>query len=103
MRLLASLAFQGSVPRCCRPAPPGWIGGDWKPIPIDGLEGRSVGIAWRRKRRLAAGRAVLDVIRQVVADEAPVSRHPRGDRRRGGYHRTAPVARAARPASLRSA
>ncbi len=73
MRLLASLAFQGfGAAVLPASAAPGWIGGDWKPIPIDGLEGRSVGIAWRRKGRLSApARAVLDAIREVVADEAP--------------------------------
>ncbi|MGZ4708264.1 MAG: LysR family transcriptional regulator [Acidimicrobiales bacterium] len=73
MRLLASLAFQGfGAAVLPASAAPGWIGGDWKPIPIDGLEGRSVGIAWRRKGRLSApARAVLDVIREVVAAEAP--------------------------------
>jgi LysR family hydrogen peroxide-inducible transcriptional activator len=73
MRLLASLAFQGfGAAVLPASAAPGWIGGDWKPIAIDGLEGRSVGIAWRRKGRLSApARAVLDVIREVVAEEAP--------------------------------
>ena len=73
MRLLASLAFQGFgaavLPASAAPA---WIGGDWKPIPIDGLEGRSVGIAWRRKGRPSApARAVLEVIREVVEQETP--------------------------------
>ena len=46
IRLMASLAFQGFgaaiVPAS---AAPGWLGGDWRTIPIDGLDGPSVGIA----------------------------------------------------------
>ena len=87
MRLLASLAFQGfGAAVLPASAAPGWIGGDWKPIAIDGLEGRSVGVAWRRKGRLSApARAVLDVIREVVVRDAPSQPgiHPTGSGQAG--------------------
>ncbi|HKY13937.1 MAG TPA: LysR family transcriptional regulator [Microthrixaceae bacterium] len=72
MRLLASLAFSGFgaavLPASASPA---WLGGDYKTIPIDGLIGRSVGVA-RRRRGLpsAADRAVNDTLRRVVRSEA---------------------------------
>jgi DNA-binding transcriptional LysR family regulator len=73
MRLLASLAFQGfGAAILPASAAPGWVGGEWRKMPIDGLEGRSVGIAWRRRGLLSApARAVGVVIREVVAAEAP--------------------------------
>ena len=46
MRLLASLAFQGfGAALLPASAAPSWVGGDWKRIPVDGLVGRSVGLA----------------------------------------------------------
>ena len=73
MRLLASLAFQGfGVAILPASAAPSWVGGDWKQVPVDGLESRSVGIAWRRRARLSApARALRDVLRDVVASEGP--------------------------------
>jgi DNA-binding transcriptional LysR family regulator len=72
MRLLASLAYTG-FGAAVLPASstPGWYGGDFRIIPIDGLIGRSVGLA-RRRRGLpsAAERAVGDIIRSVVASES---------------------------------
>lgn len=73
MRLLASLAFQGFgatlVPSS---AAPRWIPGDWKRIEVDGLAGRSVGLAQRRRNLLAApARALREVLREVIAAQAP--------------------------------
>jgi LysR family hydrogen peroxide-inducible transcriptional activator len=72
MRLLASLAFSGfGAAILPASAAPGWVGGDWRRVPIVGLQGRSVGLA-RRRRGLpsAAERAVADVIGIVVRDGA---------------------------------
>lgn len=73
MRLLASLAFQGFgatvVPAS---AAPRWLEGDWCRIRVNGLEGRSVGVAMRRKGMPAAPtRALQSVMGAVVAAEAP--------------------------------
>jgi LysR family hydrogen peroxide-inducible transcriptional activator len=72
MRLLASLAFSGfGAAILPASAAPGWVGGDWHPIPIEGVQGRAVGLA-RRRRGLpsAAERAVADLISRVVRDGA---------------------------------
>jgi DNA-binding transcriptional LysR family regulator len=73
MRLLASLAFQGfGAAILPASAAPGWVGGDWKRIPIDGLEGRSVGLGTRRRGLLSApARALREVLREVIDEEAP--------------------------------
>jgi LysR family hydrogen peroxide-inducible transcriptional activator len=73
MRLLASLAFQGfGAALLPASAAPGWVGGDWRAIPVDGLPGRSVGIASRRRTRLSApARALRTVLVEVVGTEAP--------------------------------
>jgi len=73
MRLLASLAFQGFGPAILpASAAPGWIGGDWKRVPVDGLDGRTVGLALRRRGLVPAPvRAMRDVLRDVVSAEAP--------------------------------
>ena len=73
MRLLASLAFQGFGPAILpASAAPGWIGGDWKRVPIDGLVSRTVGLIWRRRGLLSApARAARDVLRDVVVAAAP--------------------------------
>lgn len=73
MRLLASIAFQGFgatlVPAS---AAPRWIEGDWVRIGVDGLRGRAVGLARRRRGLLAApARALSDVLVDVVAEEGP--------------------------------
>lgn len=73
MRLLASLAFQGFgatlVPASAAPAA---VQGDFERIRVDGLEGRTVGLV-RRRRGLpsAPARAMRQVLRDVVADQAP--------------------------------
>jgi len=73
MRLLASLAFEGFgatvVPAS---AAPRWLEGDWRRIAVDGLKGRSVGVAMRRRGMPAAPtRALQTVMGAVVAAEAP--------------------------------
>lgn len=73
MRLLASIAFQGFgatlVPAS---AAPHWIHGDWVRIGVDGLRGRAVGLARRRRGLLAAPtRALREVLVDVVAEEGP--------------------------------
>ncbi|MEZ5141121.1 MAG: LysR family transcriptional regulator [Acidimicrobiales bacterium] len=72
MRLLASLAFQGfGAALLPASAAPGWVGGEWRRVPVDGLAGRSVGLARRRRGRLAApARALRDCLVGTVADEA---------------------------------
>jgi DNA-binding transcriptional LysR family regulator len=73
MRLLATLAFTGfGAAVLPASAAPGWIGGDWKRIPIEGAGSRSVGLA-RRRRGLpsAAERAVAELTRSVVIEGAP--------------------------------
>jgi LysR family hydrogen peroxide-inducible transcriptional activator len=73
MRLLASLAFQGfGAALLPASAAPSWIGGEWKRVPIDGLTGRSVGLATLRRGMLSApARALRDVLRDLVRTEAP--------------------------------
>jgi len=72
MRLVASLAFEGfGAAVLPASAAPRWLTGDWKIVPVDGLTGRSVGLV-RRQRGMpsAPARALADVIRTVVRDEA---------------------------------
>jgi LysR family hydrogen peroxide-inducible transcriptional activator len=71
-RLMASLAFEGYgaaiLPASAIPA---WLGGDWRRVAVDGLIGRSVGLATRRQGLLSApARALREVLRQVVTDRA---------------------------------
>jgi len=72
MRLLASLAFQGfGAALLPASAAPGWVGGDWRKIPVKGVAGRSVGIARRRKGMLSApARALRDIVVEIVATSA---------------------------------
>lgn len=76
MRLLASLAFAGfGAAVLPASAAPGFLEGEWRRVPIEGIGRRSVGLS-RRRRGLpsAAERAVADSIRDVVAAEAPRQR-----------------------------
>lgn len=76
MRLLASLAFSGfGAAILPASAAPGWLEGEWRRIPIEGIGRRSVGLA-RRRRGLpsAAERAMVDTIRDVVQAESPLQR-----------------------------
>ena len=80
MRLLASLAFSGfGAAVLPASAAPGWLEGQWRRIPIEGIGRRSVGLS-RRRRGLpsAAERAVADTIHHVVVTEATLQRgiHP---------------------------
>ncbi|MGH9136333.1 MAG: LysR family transcriptional regulator [Acidimicrobiales bacterium] len=73
VRLLASLAFAGfGVAVLPASATTQWSGGEWKQVPVDGVVGRSVGLA-RRRRGLpsAPARALHEVLIQVVAEQAP--------------------------------
>lgn len=72
MRLLASLAFAGyGAAVLPASAAPGWVGGNWRRIRIDGLSRRTVGVARPRRTRLsAAARAVFDLLPTVVAQNA---------------------------------
>ncbi len=80
MRLLASLAFQGfGAAVLPASAAPGWIGGEWRRIPLDGVGGRAVGLARRRRDRpSAATRAVAEVVVDVVRHgaESQTGIHP---------------------------
>jgi LysR family hydrogen peroxide-inducible transcriptional activator len=72
MRLVASLAFEGfGAAVLPASAAPRWLRGGWKIVTVDGLHGRSVGLV-RRRRGLpsAPARALVEVIRSVVAEEA---------------------------------
>ena len=75
-RLMTSMVFEGFgaaiVPATAIPL---WLGGNWRTMTIEGLTGRSVGLATRRKGLLSTpARAVSDVLREVIADRA--TRHP---------------------------
>jgi DNA-binding transcriptional LysR family regulator len=72
VRLMASLTFEGHGPAIVpATAIPEWLPqGLWKPIRVDGLPRRTVGIAQRRRGLPAApARALIEVLRDVV-DEA---------------------------------
>lgn len=71
-RLMASLAFEGyGAAILPASAVPAWLGGDWRRVAVDGLIGRSVGLATRRQGLLSApARALREVLRQVVTDRA---------------------------------
>jgi DNA-binding transcriptional LysR family regulator len=73
MRLLATLAFQGfGAALLPASAAPSGVGGDWKRVPVDGLTGRSVGLATLRRGMLSApARALRDVLRDLVQREGP--------------------------------
>jgi LysR family hydrogen peroxide-inducible transcriptional activator len=72
MRLLASLAFEGfGAAILPASAAPRVATGNFKVVGVDGMTGRTVGIV-RRRRGLpsAPARAIDEVLRRVVADEA---------------------------------
>jgi DNA-binding transcriptional LysR family regulator len=73
MRLLATLAFGGfGATLLPATAAPLTLGGTWRRIPVDGLQGRAVGLAVRRRGLLSApARALRQVVGQVVQDEGP--------------------------------
>jgi DNA-binding transcriptional LysR family regulator len=73
MRLLATLAFDGfGAAILPATAAPTRLEGRWRRIPIDGVEGRAVGLASRRRGLLsAAAKALRGVVHEVVARRAP--------------------------------
>jgi DNA-binding transcriptional LysR family regulator len=73
LRLLATLAFQGfGISIVPATAAPGWIGGPWTRIPIDGLPRRTVGIATRRRGMpTVAAQTTEKTIRAIVSNRAP--------------------------------
>ncbi|MEL7210420.1 MAG: LysR family transcriptional regulator substrate-binding protein, partial [Actinomycetota bacterium] len=73
LRLLASMAFQGvGISIVPATAAPGWIGGPWTRIPVEGLSRRTVGIAHRRRGMLTMAAQVAErVIRQIIVTQAP--------------------------------
>ncbi|MEM8922016.1 MAG: LysR family transcriptional regulator [Actinomycetota bacterium] len=73
LRLLASMAFQGiGISIVPATAAPGWIGGPWTRIPVNGLSHRTVGIANRRRGMpTVAAQMAERVIRQIVVTRAP--------------------------------
>lgn len=73
MRLLASLAHQG-FGAAILPASAivDWTDGDGHTIPLEGTTPRGVGLAFPRRGHLSSpARAVVELLREVVADEAP--------------------------------
>jgi LysR family hydrogen peroxide-inducible transcriptional activator len=80
VRLIASMAFEGyGAAVLPSTAVPRWLRGEFRMIPIDGVSPRRVGLG-RRRRGLpsAPTRAVIDVLRDVVAQQAGLKRgiHP---------------------------
>jgi DNA-binding transcriptional LysR family regulator len=73
LRLLASLAFQGfGVSILPATAAPGWVGGPWARIPVEGLSRRTVGLATRRRGMpTVASQTTETVVRQIIAKRAP--------------------------------
>jgi LysR family hydrogen peroxide-inducible transcriptional activator len=86
MRLVASLAFTGfGAAVLPASAAPGWVGGEWRRVPITDLAGRTVGLARARHARPpASAEAVRRIVFDVVASHAPqqpgIRAHERRDR-----------------------
>jgi LysR family hydrogen peroxide-inducible transcriptional activator len=74
MRLVASLAFEGfGAAVLPASAVPRWYPGDFARVTIEGVVGRTVGLAFRRRGQLSApARALREVLREVVAEQAPL-------------------------------
>jgi DNA-binding transcriptional LysR family regulator len=71
VRLMASLTFEGHGPAILpATAIPQWLPqGLWKPVAVNGLPRRRVGVAMRRRGLPAApARALRDVLREVILD-----------------------------------
>jgi DNA-binding transcriptional LysR family regulator len=80
IRLIASMAFEGyGAAVLPSTAVPRWLRGEFRMIPVDGVAPRRVGLG-RRRRGLpsAPTRAVMDVLRTVVQEQANLKRgiHP---------------------------
>jgi LysR family hydrogen peroxide-inducible transcriptional activator len=73
MRLIASLAFEGfGAAVLPASAVPRWYPGDFSTVTIDGVVGRAVGLARRRRGMLSApARALREVLRHVIELEVP--------------------------------
>lgn len=72
LRLLASLAFQGfGIAIVPATAAPGWVGGPWQRIEVEGLPRRTVGLAARRRGMpTVAAQATVSILQRLVADQA---------------------------------
>lgn len=71
VRLMASLTFEGRGPAILpATAMPSWLEqGPWRPVAVDGLPRRHVGVALRRRGLPGApARALLEVLHEVVAE-----------------------------------
>lgn len=73
LRLLATLAFQGfGVAIVPATAAPGWVGGPWTPIEVEGLARRTVGLVTRRRGMPSvAAQRTIEIIRAIIAAQAP--------------------------------
>jgi DNA-binding transcriptional LysR family regulator len=71
LRLLASLAFSGfGAAILPASAAPGWIGGAWRRVPVEGFGRRRVGLASRRRGMPSlAVRTVEAALHRIVAEE----------------------------------
>lgn len=72
VRLIASLTFEGHGPAILpATAIPSWLRGDWRAVHVRGLPRRQVGLALRRRARPSApARALLVLLRELLADTA---------------------------------
>jgi LysR family hydrogen peroxide-inducible transcriptional activator len=71
VRLMASLTFEGHGPAILpATAIPEWLPqGIWRPVRVDDLPRRTVGVAQRRRGLPAApARALLDVLHEVIRE-----------------------------------
>ena len=73
MRLVASLAFEGfGAAVLPASAVPRWYPGDFTTVTVEGVVGRTVGLARRRRGLLSApARALREVLLGVICDQAP--------------------------------
>jgi LysR family hydrogen peroxide-inducible transcriptional activator len=80
VRLLASLTFEGHGPAILpATALPEWLGDRWRPVAVEGLPRRHIGVAQRRLGLpTAPARAVHTLVRELVDGEAelPLGVHP---------------------------
>lgn len=72
LRLLASMAFQGfGIAIVPATAAPGWVGGPWTRIDVEGLSRRTVGLAVRRRGMpTVAAQATVNILRGIIAAQA---------------------------------
>ena len=74
MRLVASLAFEGfGAAVLPASAVPSWYPGDFTTVTVEGVVGRTVGLARRRRGMPSApARAVREVLLDVIREQAPL-------------------------------